>query len=118
VGSVATSESTEEEGPSQPGQGTQTATIPVYITLGRPSAAGRLDGAPVTVGFSTGLHKGVLAVPVTALLASPDGGYAVSVVDAAGRTRRVPVRLGVFADGKVQVTGQLAAGMKVEVPVT
>ncbi|MBC6458616.1 peptidoglycan-binding protein [Actinomadura sp. HBU206391] len=118
VGSVATSESTDEEGPSQPGQGTQTATIPVFITLTRPSAAGRLDGAPVTVGFSTGLHKGVLAVPVTALLASPGGDYAVSVVDAPGRTRRVPVRLGAFAEGKVQVTGQLTAGMKVEVPVT
>ncbi|GAA2096709.1 peptidoglycan-binding protein [Actinomadura alba] len=118
VGSVATSENTEENGQAQTGQATQTATIPVYITLSRASAAGRLDGAPVTVGFSSGVHRGVLAVPVTALLASPDGSYAVSVVEAAGRTRRVPVRLGAFADGKVQVTGQLAAGMKVEVPIT
>lgn len=122
VGTVAGSGSGSGEsgenngGQAQAGQGTQTATIPVYIILDRPSAAGRLDGAPVTVGFTSSLRKGVLAVPVNALLASPGGGYAVVVVDASGRTRRVPVRLGAFADGKVEVSGDLAQGMKVEVP--
>jgi peptidoglycan hydrolase-like protein with peptidoglycan-binding domain len=124
VGTVASSGSTGSGGsgggggggPAQTGQGTETATIPVYITLDRPSAAGRLDGAPVTVGFTSSLRKGVLAVPVNALLASPGGGYAVAVVDSFGRARRVAVRLGVFADGLVEVSGDLAEGMKVEVP--
>jgi multidrug efflux pump subunit AcrA (membrane-fusion protein) len=98
------------------GQGTQTATIPVQITLDHPNAAGRLDGAPVTVGFTSTTRKGVLAVPVNALLAAADGSYAVEVVSDT-RRRTVPVRLGLFADGKVEVTGTgLTAGTRVEVP--
>lgn len=117
VGTVASAGDSGSNGQSQPGQGTETATIPVYVTLDHASAAGRLDGAPVTVGFTSGTRKNVLAVPVRALLATADGTYQVEVVDAAGRRRYVPVRLGVFADGKVEVTGSgLAEGMKVEVP--
>jgi multidrug efflux pump subunit AcrA (membrane-fusion protein) len=60
----------------------------------------------------------VLAVPVQALLAASDGTYTVEVVSGTGR-RQVPVSLGIFADGKVEVAGSgLAAGMKVEVPRT
>jgi peptidoglycan hydrolase-like protein with peptidoglycan-binding domain len=103
-------------GASPTGQGTQTATIPVQITLDHPNAAGRLDGAPVTVGFTSAARKGVLAVPVNALLAAADGSYAVEVV-AGSRRRTVPVRLGLFADGKVEVSGTgLTAGTRVEVP--
>jgi peptidoglycan hydrolase-like protein with peptidoglycan-binding domain len=116
VGTVASAGSGDSSDQSQPGQDTETATIPVYITLDHASSAGRLDGAPVTVGFTSATHKGVLAVPVQALLASPDGTYRVEVVDAAGR-RDVPVQLGVFADGKVEVSGSgLTEGMRVEVP--
>lgn len=101
---------------NQTGQGTQTATIPVYINLDHPGTAGRLDGAPVTVTFSSGTRKGVLAVPVNALLAKPDGSYMVEVV-AAGRTRAVTVTLGAFSGGQVEVAGPgLEPGMKVEVP--
>ena len=89
VGTVATADSTDSR--SQTGQGTETATIPVSVTLDKPSAAGRLDGAPVTVGFTGTLRKDVLAVPVNALLASAGGGYAVDVVDSTGRVRSVPV---------------------------
>jgi len=117
VGSVATSTGTgTDSAQQQPGQNTQNATVPVYVTLDHASAAGRLDGAPVTVGFTSALHKGVLTVPVNALLAAPDGSYAVSVAAGTGGTRRVPVRLGAFADGRVEVTGALTAGTRVEVP--
>jgi len=106
----------ENGGQAQTGEGTETATIPVYITLTDPSAAGRLDGAPVTVGFTSATRKNVLAVPVTALLAEADGSYAVEVVDGE-RTRRVPVEVGSFADSLVEVSGPgLEAGMRVEVP--
>jgi peptidoglycan hydrolase-like protein with peptidoglycan-binding domain len=114
VGTVASAG--DSGGGSQPGQDTETATISVHVTLDHPSAAGRLDGAPVTVGFTSRTHKDVLAVPVQALLATPSGQYQVEVVTATGR-RTVPVTLGVFADGRVEVSGPgLAAGMKVEVP--
>jgi peptidoglycan hydrolase-like protein with peptidoglycan-binding domain len=116
IGTVATASNSGSDDQDQTGQDTETATVPVHITLDHPSAAGRLDGAPVTVGFASGTHKGVLAVPVQALLAQSGGTYAVEVVDAAGR-HTVPVELGIFADGKVEVSGSgLAAGTKVEVP--
>lgn len=116
VGTVASAADDGSNGQQQPGQGTDTATIPVYVDLDHASAAGRLDGAPVTVGFTSRTRKGVLAVPVQALLADPDGTYEVEVVSSSGR-RAVPVELGVFADGKVEVAGSgLAEGMKVEVP--
>ena len=59
--------------------------------------------------------RDVLAVPVTALLALPGGGYAVERRTAAG-TERVPVEPGQFADGLVAVRGALRAGDEVVVP--
>ena len=60
--------------------------------------------------------KDVLAVPVTALLALPGGGYAVRL---SGPARRlIEVTTGLFDDatGLVEVTGRgLAAGLTVEV---
>jgi peptidoglycan hydrolase-like protein with peptidoglycan-binding domain len=92
----------------------QTTTIPVTVKLDNPRAGGRLDQAPVEVYVTTQTRRGVLAVPVTALLALKEGGYAVETVDAAGQHRLVAVRLGVFSDGMVEVAGAgLRAGAKV-----
>jgi hypothetical protein len=60
--------------------------------------------------------EGVLAVPVTALLARAGGGYAVQVAGPHGRL--IPVAVGLFDDasGLVAVTGTgLAAGLPVAV---
>ncbi|MEU9900567.1 peptidoglycan-binding protein [Streptomyces phaeochromogenes] len=114
VGTVATAESTNSK--SQTGEGTQNATVPVYITLDKASGAGDLEHAPVTAGFSSAVHKNVLAVPINALLASSDSSYSVNVVNAAGTVRSVPVELGIFAGDKVEVSGSLTAGAKVQVP--
>jgi peptidoglycan hydrolase-like protein with peptidoglycan-binding domain len=105
IGTVAKAAST-----GQTGQGTETATIAVTIVLDHPKAAGRLVEAPVTVGFAGSVHKGVLAVPIEALLGQADGTYAVGV---AGKL--VPVEVGLFAGGLVEVTG-VAEGTRVEVP--
>jgi peptidoglycan hydrolase-like protein with peptidoglycan-binding domain len=92
----------------------QTTTIPVTVKLDNPNAGGRLDQAPVEVYVTTQTRRGVLAVPVTALLALKEGGYAVETVDAAGQHRLVAVRLGVFSNGMVEVAGAgLRAGTKV-----
>ncbi len=75
---------------------------------------GRLDGAPVSVSLETGRTKDALAVPVTALVATAPGRYAVEL---AGSRRLVGVTLGAFADDWVQVTGSgLAPGTRVVVP--
>lgn len=113
VGTVATSSSGSE---AQTGEGTETATVLVTITLDKKSSEGTLDGAPATVGFSSSERKGVLAVPVNALLATTDKVYSVNVVDESGAVRSVPVRLGIFDGDNVEVSGELSEGMKVQVP--
>ena len=92
----------------------QTTTIPVTVALDDPRAGGRLDQAPVDVYVTTQSRRGVLAVPVGALLALAEGGYAVETVDPAGGHHLVAVRLGVFSGGMVEVAGAgLRAGMRV-----
>ncbi|MEW9531935.1 peptidoglycan-binding protein [Microbispora sp. NPDC049125] len=86
------------------------ATITVTITIRGQKALGRLDQAPVVVGLRGAKAENVLTVPVTALLARPGGGYAVRVAG-----RQVPVELGLFADGRVEVRG-VSEGTLVGVP--
>lgn len=112
IGKVATSSSGTE---SQTGEGIENATVAVTIALDKSAAKVSLDGAPVTVGFSSSQRKNVLAVPVNALLAAGDNEYSVSVVDN-GAVRSVPVKLGIFDGDLVEVTGELREGMKVQVP--
>jgi hypothetical protein len=98
-----------------------TPTITMGVTPSDPAATGTWDQAPVQVGITTASVPSALVVPVTALLAQSDGGYAVEVVGAGGTNHLVQVSLGLFddADGQVQVTGSgLAAGQKVVVPAT
>jgi hypothetical protein len=103
------------------GSGTNaTTTIPVYVTLVRPSAAGSLDQAPVTVNITTATARNALVVPVTALLAQAPSGYDVEVAGPGNTRRWVPVTPGIFddTDGLVQVTGALTPGQRVVVPAT
>jgi hypothetical protein len=115
VGTVATTTS------GQQGQGS-TTTIPVYVDLTHPSAAGALDQAPVTVNITTASSQGpVLAVPVTALVAQSSGRYVVEVAGQGNTRRWVPVTVGpIFddANGLVQVTGALTPGQRVVVAAT
>jgi peptidoglycan hydrolase-like protein with peptidoglycan-binding domain len=102
------------------GNGSGQATVQVTIRLAAPRAAANLDQAPVQVAITTQAHKGVLAVPINALLAQPGGGYAVRVLDGGSR-RLVAVRTGLFDEtaGLVEVQGAgLAEGATVEVPAS
>jgi peptidoglycan hydrolase-like protein with peptidoglycan-binding domain len=93
-------------------------TLPVYITLKHPQAAGTLDQAPVTVEITAAVVKHALIVPIDAQLALSGGGYAVETVNADGVHQLVAVSLGTFDDaaGTVQVTGDLQAGERIVVP--
>ena len=127
VSKVATSSSSGSSGSgssgsdgSGSGSSENAATITVEVSLDHPKAAGSLNQAPVEVTITTGSVSSALVVPVDALLAQGNGGYAVEVIGAAGRRHLVTVTPGVFDDaaGLVQVTGNLAAGQKVVVPAT
>src|SRR5262249_11623483 len=92
------------------------ATIAVTVTVAHQAALGRLDLAPVAVQLVSARVANVLTVPVAALVALAGGGDAVQVVTGTA-TRYVPVQLGTFAGGRVQVTGDgIAAGTRVGVP--
>ncbi|GAA3211771.1 efflux RND transporter periplasmic adaptor subunit [Nonomuraea helvata] len=90
------------------------ATVEVEIKVAAKSL-GSLDEAPVTVELTRQRAENVLTVPVEALLALPEGGYGIEIVDQ-GAARRVPVQTGAFGNGRVEVSGPgLAEGMKVTV---
>jgi peptidoglycan hydrolase-like protein with peptidoglycan-binding domain len=100
--------------PERPGTGG--AAVQVTIAIADQQALGGLSGAPVDVRYVDQKHEGVLTVPVDALLALAEGGYGVEVTGPAG-TRIVPVRAGLFADGRVEVQGDgLTEGLLVGVP--
>jgi peptidoglycan hydrolase-like protein with peptidoglycan-binding domain len=90
-------------------------SIEVIVALTDPAAAGALDEAPVEVSIVKSQATDVLAVPVEALLALAEGGYAVERVTGTG-SELVAVTTGAFADGLVELTGDLAEGDEVVVP--
>ena len=88
----------------------------VTIELDDPATAAGLDEAPVDIEVVSEEATYVLVVPVNALLALAEGGYAVELIDDAGGTRFVRVEIGKFADGIVAVTGDISEGDRVLVP--
>jgi hypothetical protein len=99
VASVAVSSSSSSSG----GSSSSTATVNVEISLDTGKGTAGLDQAPVNVAFAAQRESNVLAIPVTALVAT-SGGYAVDQV--VGSTRKlVTVTPGLYAGGFVAVTG-------------
>ncbi|GLQ54954.1 hypothetical protein [Devosia nitrariae] len=90
--------------------------IEVTIDIPDQQALGTLDIAAVDVEFVSDRRDDVLFVPVTALLAQSGGGFVVELIE--GQTSRlVPVETGLFAEGRVEVSGQgIAEGTLVGVP--
>lgn len=74
-----------------------------------------LDQAPVKVFVTKRAADDVLAAPVAALVALRGGGYAVEVMDGT-TTRLVAVEPGLFADGLVELSGEISEGTVVVVP--
>ncbi|MET9610824.1 efflux RND transporter periplasmic adaptor subunit [Streptomyces sp. NPDC006512] len=98
------------------GGGDKKAKVEVSVVFDSPGDVKGPDQSPVSVRLTGETRKGVLSVPVNALLALPGGGFGVQVVED-GRTRDVKVELGMFGNGRVEVTGDsLKEGMRVGVP--
>ena len=86
------------------------------VRLTQPAATRHLDQAPVGVNIVSAQARGVLAVPVSALVALAGGGYAVDVVQGSA-VHLVAVQTGLFSQTLVQVSGAgLSAGLRVQVP--
>ncbi|NDU77100.1 efflux RND transporter periplasmic adaptor subunit [Actinomadura sp. DSM 109109] len=102
------------------GQGEDPETkVEVTIWLDSASArkaAARYALASADVRFTAGSRENVLTVPVSALVALREGGFGVEVVRG-GTSSYLPVETGLFADGRVEVSGPgIAEGTLVGVP--
>lgn len=76
-------------------------TVAVTVVPRRAADVQALDSASVQVLFTSTERKGVLTVPVTALVALREGGYAVQRPGGA----LVAVETGMFSDGVVEISG-------------
>ncbi|HKT00514.1 MAG TPA: peptidoglycan-binding domain-containing protein [Rugosimonospora sp.] len=111
VGNVATTPSSNANSNSD-----TSPTINVTISVADQSTLGSLVSAPVDVTLVAAQDKNVLSVPVAALVALAEGGYGVQVVEGSG-TRYVAVKTGMFASGRVEVSGDgVSDGMTVGMP--
>lgn len=88
---------TEKEGETTPPTGT--------VDFTDPAAAQGIGLRAVKVLLATSEVKDALVVPVTALVATTDGGYAVDVLRKKGQVERVAVEVGLIADARVQIVG-------------
>lgn len=93
VEEIATTATTTQDG---------NTTFAVTVRLDNPDAVGDLTEAPVDVELVGSSVSDVLAVPVSALVALSDGGYAIEADSGAG-FRLVAVEPGFFADGLVEI---------------
>jgi multidrug efflux pump subunit AcrA (membrane-fusion protein) len=118
--STPTGSSANSSGQAASGSSSQTSTgspasVPVTVSLDRPGDARGLDQVPVEVGITDTVHRNVLAVPIGALLALANGGYAVAV-DEQGTRTLIEVTPGIFDGNLVEVSSsRLQPGMRVEV---
>ena len=91
--------------------------IPVTIKPDDASVTESFQEVSVTVGLPSEKRENVLSVPVGALVALSPEQFGVEVVQADNTTQRVPVTTGMFAAGRVEISGEgLAEGQRVVVP--
>jgi peptidoglycan hydrolase-like protein with peptidoglycan-binding domain len=120
VGKLTTDQPNQADGGSGNGNGQAGLPyIPVTVLPDKP-LGNTWNGADLRVTITAAQTSGVvLVVPLSAVSASAAGATTVTVQDADGRQRRVPVRPGVSGDGFVAVTptgnAALAAGDRVVV---
>jgi multidrug efflux system membrane fusion protein len=90
--------------------------IEAIVSLNDPATATGIEAAVVKVVFTAAEHKDVLTVSVAALVALAEGGYGLEIVEGSA-THYIKVETGLFANGRVEVTGDgLREGMTVGMP--
>lgn len=104
-----------DQGAGGPGEGAGEPKIRITVTVADQAELGTLHRSPVDVQFIAQKRKDVLTVPVAALLALSEGGYGVEVVDG-NTTRVVAVETGMFANGRVEIRGDISDGTAVTIP--
>ncbi|MEV0124383.1 efflux RND transporter periplasmic adaptor subunit [Streptomyces sp. NPDC050703] len=105
-----------DSGSDSGGSGDDDPTLPVELTVKDQKGLGRYQAAAVDVTLKAESREDVLVVPVNALVARKGGGYAVEVVTADGTEFR-PVKTGMFADSRVEISGKgIKEGTVVGVP--
>jgi hypothetical protein len=96
--------------PENGGDQSSDAKVTVTVTADDAKAVKAADGSSIQVGFTAEIRKGVLTVPVGALLALHEGGYCLQLPDG----RLIAVQTGLFARGNVEVSGAgVSEGMTV-----
>ncbi|MBT8228355.1 MAG: efflux RND transporter periplasmic adaptor subunit [Dactylosporangium sp.] len=117
TGRISTVETIIETAPGSSGKEATTDTkIEVTITSDDPTVLAAYDQASVEVAFTASERENVLTVPVSALLALAEGGFGLQLVEGS-TTRMIAVRTGLFASGRVEVSGDaVAEGLTVGMP--
>jgi hypothetical protein len=117
IGSVTPSAGQSSQGQQQSGPPPVTS-VGATVMFSDSSVAQGLSQAAVLVHVTTKTVRGVLAVPVDALLALTGGAEGVEVV-AGARRDVVAVTTGVFTGTQVEIAGAgVSAGEQVEVPAS
>jgi hypothetical protein len=111
VGAISQTIQSNNNQQNDPGSPGTPPNVNVTITADDPGDVANLAAAPVQVAFTTSGKTGVLAVPVTALLALRGGGYAVQLPGG----KLIGVQTGLFANGEVEVSGPgVTEGLRVQ----
>ncbi|WP_328946204.1 peptidoglycan-binding protein [Streptomyces sp. NBC_00250] len=115
AGRVAGTVRPEETGSGDGAGGQEGIVVEVVLDGGARAASGEDARAPASVKFVSEARKGVLAVPVEAVLAlrGENGGYGLQIVQGT-TTRTIRVETGMTADGRIEVSGpDVTEGLKV-----
>lgn len=105
--------------PDADGSGRSSVVVPVRITVADQAAVADLALSGVTVSFAGTAKDDVLTVPVDALVPISDTQFAVEVprTDPEAARTLIPVTVGAFASGLVEISGaKIVAGLTVVVP--
>jgi membrane fusion protein, multidrug efflux system len=90
-------------------------TVEMTVAFDDPGDAAAFEQAAVNVEVVSEQVLDALLAPVEAVLALAEGGYAIEVVEG-DASRLVAVQLGKFADGLVEITGEVQEGDLVAIP--
>lgn len=97
--------------------GEKAVVIPTTIGFRHERAAAGFEHAAVTIHFADVQSRDALTVPVEALIALDANRFGVETPAANGAIRRLPVKTGLFAGGRVVVSGHgIHRGLEVVVP--